>query len=95
MGHYYIKRGIQLFNQLPTDIKLIDKNIKFKLMKKRCMVIVIIVQLDYIRIHTLVQKYFCKITINYLIDFLLLLQALLKGSDEWVNCKCKYYNDLS
>lgn len=34
MGYYYVNRSIQLFNQLPEDIKLIDNNIKYKLMIK-------------------------------------------------------------
>jgi hypothetical protein len=34
MMNYYINRGIQLFNQLPSGIKLIDNNNKFKLLIK-------------------------------------------------------------
>lgn len=32
---YIINRGIKLFNQLPYNIKLVENDIKFKLMIKR------------------------------------------------------------
>jgi len=35
MGNYYINRGIKLFNQLPLNIKLIDNDIKFKVIIKK------------------------------------------------------------
>jgi len=36
MGNYYINRGIKLFNHLPLKyIKLIDNDIKFKVMIKK------------------------------------------------------------
>lgn len=33
IGNYYVNSGIQLFNQLPSEIKLIDNKIKFLLTK--------------------------------------------------------------
>lgn len=35
MCNYYINREIKLFNQLPDNIKLIDNDIKLKLMTKK------------------------------------------------------------
>jgi hypothetical protein len=32
--NYYMIRALRLFNQLPVNIKLMDNNLKFKLMQK-------------------------------------------------------------
>lgn len=34
MSNYYINRGINLFNRLPTNIKLINNDVKFKIILK-------------------------------------------------------------
>jgi hypothetical protein len=34
IDNYYINKGIKLFNKLPANIKLIDNDIKFKIMVK-------------------------------------------------------------
>lgn len=35
MRNYYTNKGFKVFNQLPTHIKLIERNIKFKPMVKK------------------------------------------------------------
>lgn len=35
MGNYYINIGIKLFIRLPIDVKLIDNDVKFKVMIKK------------------------------------------------------------